>query len=323
MRYRTLGERGPRVSAVGLGCLALTGGYGPVDRAECENTVRGALDLGVTLFDTADFYAGGTNEELVGRALAGRRDEAVIATRTGLRPRAPGGPPTVVDGRPHQLKRACEASLRRLDTDHIDVYYLGRVDPRVPVEESVGALGELVAEGKIRHVGLSEAPADDLRRAHAAHPVTVLESEYSVWERHVEQDALPAATAAGIGFAAHTPLGKGFLTGRLVDPGDLGPDDHRRNHPRFQGENFRANRRLVARAEEELAGLGMPLAQGALAWLLSRGPWIVPIPGTRSLRHLADNAAAADVRLTDGQTDRLTALLSPTLISGSRHPVRR
>ncbi|TXJ74899.1 aldo/keto reductase [Streptomyces lavendulae] len=323
MRYRTLGRNGPRVSAVGLGCLALTGGYGPVDRGECANTVRGALDLGVTLFDTADFYADGTNEELLGRALAGRREEAVLATRTGLRPRVAGGPPTVADGRPHTLRSACEASLRRLGTDHIDIYYLGRVDPRVPVEESVGALGELVTEGKIRHVGLCETSADELRRAHAVHPVTALESEYSLWERHIEDDVLPAATAAGVGLVAHTPLGKGFLTGCLVDPEDLGEGDYRRNHPRFQGDNFRANRRIVARAEEALAGTGVSLAQAALAWLLARGPWIVPIPGTRSPRHLADNAAATELRLRDDRSERLMELLSPRLISGSRQAVRR
>ncbi|MEV4921991.1 aldo/keto reductase [Streptomyces roseoverticillatus] len=323
MRYRTLGTGGPLVSAVGLGCLGMSGGYGPADPAECEATIRHGLDLGITLLDTADFYGAGANEELVGRAISGRREEVVLATRGGLRAAVPGGPPTIADGSPGHLRQACEASLRRLGTGHVDIYYLGRVDPAVPVEESVGALAELVAEGKIRHVGLSEATAEQLRRAHAVHPLTAVESEYSLWERHVEDDILPTVRELGIGFTAHTPLGKGFLAGALVTTDQLGPGDHRRNHPRFQGENFRRNRRLIAEAEEASAETGLPLATLALAWLLSRGPEIVPIPGTRRRTHLEANAAAADHLITPEQADRLAALVPPALVSGSRQPVRR
>jgi aryl-alcohol dehydrogenase-like predicted oxidoreductase len=321
MRYRKLGAL--EVSAVGLGCLGMSGGYGPADEAQCVDTIRHGLDLGLTLLDTADFYGGGANEELVGRAVAGRRDEVVLATRGGLRPAVPGGPPKVVDGRPEYLRAACDASLRRLGTDRIDLYYLGRVDPAVPVEDSVGALASLVEAGKVRHIGLSEASPEAIRRAHAVHPVTALESEYSLWERHVEAEILPTVRELGIGFVAHTPLGKGMLTGTLSTVDAFPPGDYRGNHPRFQDGHLRHNQALVDGARDALAGKGVPLGRLILAWLLAQGPDIVPIPGTRRREHLASNLAAADLELSTVETDRLSALVPPERVSGGREPVRR
>ncbi|MEV0275038.1 aldo/keto reductase [Streptomyces sp. NPDC050610] len=323
MEYRKLGAGALEVSAVGLGCLAMTGAYGPADEAECVALIRRGLRRGLTLIDTADFYGAGRNEELVGRAVAGHRDQAVLATRGGLRAERPDGPPKIVDGRPRYLRTACEASLRRLGVDHVDLYYLGRVDPKVPVEESVGALGELVAEGKIRHIGLSEATADELRGGHAAHPVTALQSEYSLWERHVEAEILPAARELGIGFVAHTPLGKGLLTRALAEPDQLRPGDIRLNHPRFQGESFRHNVQLAAELDAVVADTGLGAAQLALGWLLARGNDIVPIPGTRSGAHLAANLSAADVRLSAELVERLSTLVPPERVTGPRTPVRR
>ncbi|GIJ60416.1 aldo/keto reductase [Virgisporangium aurantiacum] len=320
---RRLGDAGPRVSALGLGCLGLSGGYGPVSEADAVDVVRHAIDLGVTLVDTADFYGDGRNEELVGRAVAGRRDEVVIATRGGVRTARPGGPPSVVDGRPVSLRDACHASLRRLGVDHIDLYYLGRVDPAVPVADSVGALAELVQAGKVGHIGLSEATPDQVRAAHSVHPVSALETEYSLWERHAEAAILPTVRELGIGFVAHTPLGKGMLTGVLRYPGELGERDMRRNHPRFQGTNFARNRELVDELELMALARGLTPAQLALAWLLARGDDVVPIPGTRSRDRLAENLAALRVRLPADESRRLTELFTADRVAGPRLPVRR
>lgn len=322
MEYRKLGADGLEVSAVGLGCLAMTGAYGPADEAECATLIQRGLHRGLTLIDTADFYGDGRNEELVGRAVAGHRDRVVLATRGGLRAERPGGPPKILDGRPEYLRAACEASLRRLGVDHIDLYYLGRVDPKVPVEESVGALAELVAEGKVQHIGLSEASADEIRRGHAVHAVTALQSEYSLWERYVEAEILPTTRELGIGFVAHTPLGKGFLGRTLARPGQLQPGDIRLNHPRFQGENFLRNAELAAELDVAVADTGLGAPQLALAWLLAQGDDIVPIPGTRSDAHLAANLAAADVRPSARLVDRLSALVPPERVTGPRVPAR-
>ncbi|MFJ8957589.1 aldo/keto reductase [Streptomyces sp. NPDC102381] len=323
MNQRKLGIGGPVVSAVGLGCMGMSGGYGATSPGEGERAIRHALDLGYSLFDTADFYADGDNERLLGRALAGRRAEAVIVTRGGVRSRTPGGPPVVLDGTPEYLRRACEASLRRLGVERIDVYCLGRVDPRVPVEESVGALVELLTEGKIGHIGLSEVSAETLRRAHGVHPVTVLESEYSLWERHIEDAIQPAARELGVGVLAHTPLGKGFLTGALSSPDELAQRDHRRNHPRWQGENFRRNREMVDEAAALATELGVSRACIALAWLLARGEDLVPIPGSRRLAHLADNAAATELVLSPDHIAHLDGIFRPQRVSGARHPAHR
>jgi aryl-alcohol dehydrogenase-like predicted oxidoreductase len=319
MEYRKLGTL--EVSAIGLGCLGMSGGYGQATAAECVATIRHALDRGVTLLDTAAFYADGANESLVGQAIAGRRSEVVVATRGGLRAAAPGGPPKIVDGSPGHLRAACEESLRRLGVDHVDLYYLGRVDPAVAVQDSVGALAELVAEGKIRHIGLSEASADAIRQAHTVHPISALETEYSLWERHVEDEILPVTRQLGIGFVAHTPLGKGMLTGRL--PAEFEAGDYRMNHPRFQGGNLSHNRELIAAVQAGMANTGLPAAQLALAWLLSRGPDIVPIPGTRRIPHLNANIDAVDIHLGEADAARLTELITAQQVAGARQPVRR
>lgn len=312
MHTRELGAL--RVGAVGLGTLPLAGGYGAVGRADAIAAVRGALDLGMTLIDTADFYGGGEVEELVGRALAGRRSEAVIATRGGAVLRG-AARPTEFDGSPAFLREACDASLRRLGTDHIDLYTLARPDPRVPIEESTGALADLVTAGKVRHIGLSEVPGDTLRRAHRVHPVAALQSEYSLWERGHEAHALAAARALGVGFVAHTPLGRGFLTGAIASADGLGPADYRRRQPRFAPEALARDTRLLAAARPHAHRLGITLGQLALAWLLTREPGLVPIPGSRDGGHLAENAAAADRRLPDETMAALDGLFAQDPIS--------
>lgn len=321
MDKRMLGDL--EVSAMGMGCLGLTGGYGAVDPDTAAGLLRGAVERGVTLFDTAGFYADGDNERLVGRALAGQRANVVLATRGGVRAEAPGRPPTVVDGTPASLRAACEASLARLGVETIDLYYLARVDPEVPVEESVGALAQLRAEGKIGHIGLSEAGADSLRRAHAVAPITALESEYSLWERHIETEILPTARQLGIGLVAHTPLGKGFLTGTHHSPGEFGAGDMRRNHPRFQDGHFQRNQVLVHEARGIAERLGVSLARLALAWLLSRASEVVPIPGSRREEQLRDNAAAADLELSTADQELLASVFAAERVSGERHPAHR
>ncbi|WP_336053807.1 aldo/keto reductase [Streptomyces sp. CA2R101] len=323
MERKGLGTHGPWVSRIGLGCLGMSGGYGSADEDECVRTVRHALDLGITLLDTADFYGGGRNEELVGRAVRGRRDEVVIATRGGVRSANPGGPPTVTDGSARALREACHASLRRLGVDCVDLYYLARVDPAVPVEESVEALAGLVREGKIRHVGMSEASAQQLRRAWEVHPVAALETEYSLWERHVEDGILDTVRALGVGFMAHTPLGKGLFAGSVTSPDALGDRDHRRNHPRFQGDNLRHNLRLADEVGIIAAELSLTPSQVALAWLLGKGDDIVPIPGTRRRAHLEENVAAASVTLPNEHRTRLDTLTARVGVAGERNPAHR
>lgn len=321
METRELG--GLAVSAIGLGCLGMSGGYGAADPAECVTAIRHAVARGVSLVDTADFYGDGENERLVGRAVAPCRGEVVVATRGGVRATRPNGPPVVVDGSPASLRGACDGSLRRLGVDRIDLYYLARVDPRVPVEESVGALAELRAAGKIDHIGLSEATPEALRRAAAIHPISALETEYSLWERHVEYAVLPEARALGIALVAHTPLGKGFLAGRVRTSGDLGPRDHRRNHPRFQDGNLRRNRLLTIDAERLAAAAGATTAQLALAWLLARGPDIVPIPGSRRTAHIDENIAATGLRLSPADLAALDGVFAPGRVWGGRQPLNR
>jgi aryl-alcohol dehydrogenase-like predicted oxidoreductase len=307
MHTRTLG--GLTVSAIGLGSLALTGGYGAVDEPTAIGTVRRALDLGVTLLDTADFYRGGELERLLGKAIAGRRDEAVLATRGGA-VFTDGSRPTEFNGTPSFLRQACDESLRRLGVDHIDLYYLARPDPRVPIEESVGALAALVDAGKVRHIGLSEVPAELLYRAQRVHPIAALQSGYSLWERGIEAEILPAARELGVGFVAHSPLGRGFLTGTLPGAEQLAPGDYRRRQPRF-GAGSLARQRLQLVPAERMAGrCGITPAQLALAWLLAQGEDIVPIPGTRTAAHLAENADAAAVSLAPGEVKELAGLFA-------------
>lgn len=297
------------MSAIGLGTLALVGGYGPVDADTAVDTIRHALDLGVSMVDTADFYGGGEIERLVGTAIRGRRGAAFVATRGGAVFTGTARP-TSFDGTPAYLRRACTDSLRRLCVDHIDLYYLARVDPAVPVEESVGGLADLVAEGKIRHIGLSEATADQISRAHRTHPLTALESEYSLWARGIETEILPLTATLGIGLVAHSPLGRGFLTGRVDSADHLAPGDFRRRLDRFADQPLRRDRERLRAAEKLAAERGVTPGQLAIAWLLARGKHVVPIPGTRTVGHLAENAAATTIALTPADIDLLTGVLT-------------
>jgi aryl-alcohol dehydrogenase-like predicted oxidoreductase len=312
MQTRTLGRSGPTVSALGLGCMGMSEFYGASDDDESIATIHRALDLGLNFLDTADVYGPHTNERLVGRAIADRRDEVVLATKFGS-VRDPANPSyRGVDGSPEYVKRACEGSLQRLGVDHIDLYYQHRVDPDTPIEETVGAMAELVQEGKVRYLGLSEAGVDTLRRANAVHQITALQTEYSLWSRDPEDAILPTCRELGIGFVAYSPLGRGFLTGAIKSMDDLADDDFRRTSPRFQGENFQRNLDLVSRIEELAAAKGVTPAQLGLAWVLAQGTDVVPIPGTRHRDRLEENIGALDVALTaDELSDIAGALPEP------------
>jgi len=307
------------VSALGLGCMGMSEFYGPADPAEARATVRRALDLGVTLIDTADSYGIGANERLVGEALRGRREEAVIATKFGI-VRGPDGSFAGLDGRPEYVHEACRASLRRLGVERIDLYYCHRLDARVPVEETVGAMAELVAQGLVAHLGLSEARPQDIRRAVAVHPIAALQSEYSLWARDVEDEVLPLLRELGIGLVAFAPLGRGMLAGPVAHADALPDDDLRRTIPRFRGGAHARNRALVERAAELAAARGVSLGQLSLAWLLSRGLGIVPIPGTKRRAYLEENAAAAGIELTRDELGALDETFGPGAVSGGRRP---
>jgi aryl-alcohol dehydrogenase-like predicted oxidoreductase len=323
METRTLGRL--TVSAQGLGCMGMSEFYGTGDQAEAERTIQRALDLGVTFLDTADMYGPFTNERLVGKAIAGRRDEVVLATKFGNE-RGEDGSFLGINGKPDYVRRACDASLQRLGVDVIDLYYQHRVDTTVPVEDTWGALGELVQAGKVRHVGISEAAPETIRRAHAVQPVTAVQTEYSLWTRDPEDDGVLATCAElGIGFVAYSPIGRGFLSGQIRSVDDLAPDDFRRNNPRFQGENFARNLELVDRVREIADEKGVTATQLALAWVMAQSdrgghPSIVPIPGTKRVAYLEENAAAADVRLTDDDLRRLDEAAPVGSTAGDRYP---
>lgn len=312
MKQRSLG--GLTVSSIGLGCMGFSQGYGEADATESAAVIRSALDLGVTLLDTAMSYGQGANEELVGRAIAGCRDQVVLASKFGI-VRGPGG--VRLDGRPEHVRGYCEASLARLGTDHLDLYYLHRVDPQVPVEETIGAMAGLVADGKIGHLGISECSAEQLGRAAAVHPISAVQFEWSLTWREAEDDIVPAARSLGTGLVAYSPLGRGLLTGALPS-GQFGQGDFRAGDPRFGGENLPGNLALAAAIRDLAAGYGATAGQLALAWLLARGPDVVPIPGTRRATRLAENAAAAELELTAADLDRIEAAAPRGAWSGDR-----
>jgi aryl-alcohol dehydrogenase-like predicted oxidoreductase len=317
MEKRTLGE-GLEVSALGLGCMGMSEFYGSADEGEATATIRRALELGVSFLDTADMYGPFTNEKLVGEAIAGRRDEVVLATKFG-NVRGPAGERLGVRGDPDYVRECCEASLQRLGVESIDLYYQHRVDPGVPIEETVGAMGELVEQGKVRHLGLSEAAPETIRRAHATHPIAALQTEYSLWSRDPEDEILPTLRELGIGFVPYSPLGRGFLTGRFRSREDLPEGDFRRESPRFKGENFERNLELVSRVEEIAAEKEVTAGQLALAWVLAQGDDLVPIPGTKRRSYLEENVAAVEVELSDADLRRLDEAAPRGSASGDRY----
>ena len=311
MKRRRLGSL--EVSALGLGCMGMSAFYGSTDEGEATATIQRALELGINFLDTAQLYGPLTNEELVGRAIDGHRDEYVVATKFSRRMDSakPGDMSTTgpLDGSAEHVHSSIEGSLKRLGTDHVDLYYQHRVDPNVPIEETVGAMAELVQQGKVRHLGLSEAAAETIRRAHAVHPITAVQTEYSLWTRDIETEVLPTCRELGIGFVPYSPLGRGFLSGRFKSPDELDENDFRRSGPRFTGENLDANLQLASKVAEIAAEKGITPAQLALAWVLAQGDDLVPIPGTKRRRYLEENAAAIDVELSDDDLARIDAEL--------------
>ncbi len=318
MKMRKLGSSGLEVTALGLGCMGMSEFYGAADDEESTGTIRRALEFGIRFLDTADMYGVGRNEALVGRAIRGRRDEVVIATKFGS-VRGPNGEFLGVNGRPEYVKQACDASLARLGVSHIDLYYQHRVDPDTPIEATVGAMADLVREGKVRYLGLSEAAPATIRRAARVHPIAALQTEYSLWSRDPEGEILATCRELGIGFVAYSPLGRGFLTGRFKTADDIPAGDWRRRHPRFDGENFQRNLRLADTVTRLATEIGCTPAQAALAWVLAQGEDIVPIPGTKHTRYLEENAGALQVSLSAAQLERLNAAFPPGATAGARY----
>jgi aryl-alcohol dehydrogenase-like predicted oxidoreductase len=321
MKKRRLGSGGPEVSAIGLGCMGMSEFYGSTDEQESIATIHHSLDRGVTFLDTADMYGSGRNEELVGRAIRDRRNEVFLATKFG-NVRGPNGEFGGVRGDPDYVREACDASLKRLGVEQIDLYYQHRVDVNVPIEDTVGAMSELVEAGKVRFLGLSEAAPQTIRKAHATHPITAVQTELSLWSRDAEADVLPTVRELGIGYVAYSPLGRGFLTGQITSPEDFPEDDFRRFHPRFTGENFEKNIALVREVEAMAKQRGCTTAQLALAWVLAQGDDVVPIPGTKRRKYLDENIGALDVELTSDELKRLDEILPPGAAAGERYHAR-
>ena len=319
MEQRALGKQGLKVSALGLGCMGMSEFYGSGDEKESIAVIHRALELGVDFFDTADMYGPFTNEKLLGKAIAGKRDQVIVATKFGNM-RAEDGSFLGISGKPDYVLKACDASLKRLGVDHIDLYYQHRVDTTVPIEDSVGAMAQLVKQGKVRYLGLSEAAPDTIRRAHEVHPISALQTEYSLWSRDPEDEVLPTVRELGIGFVPYSPLGRGFLTGRYRRIEDLEPNDWRRNNPRFQGENFAKNLQLVEKINELAARKKVKSSQLALAWVLAQGKDLVPIPGTKHVRYLEENVAAADIRLSPEELRELDTIAPKGVAAGTRYP---
>ena len=317
MEKHTLGTKRLEVSKQGLGCMGMSAWYGPTDDEESIATIHRALELGINFLDTADVYGQGHNEQLVGRAIAGRRDEVVLATKFGNRWFEDGS--RTIDGSPDYVRQAIDASLRRLHVEYVDLYYQHRVDANTPIEDTVGTMAELVAAGKVKHVGLSEAGPQTIRRANAVHPITALQSEWSLWTRDPEPEVLPTVRELGIGFVAYSPLGRGFLAGRFSSPEELTEGDFRKNHPRMQAENFERNRALAAKVRQLAEAKGCTPAQLALAWVLSRGEDVVPIPGTKRREYLEQNAAASELELTDDELRELDEAFPPGAAAGARY----
>lgn len=318
MKTRKLGSE-LEISAIGLGCMGMSEFYSDRNEAEAIATLHHALDLGVTFFDTADMYGPHTNERLVGQALKDRRDQAIIATKFGVIRTADGGFGGV-NGKPEYVRQACDASLQRLGIDVIDLYYLHRVDPDTPIEDTVGAMAELVQQGKVRYLGLSEAAPETLRRGHAVHPITALQTEYSLWSRDPEDEIIPVARELGVGFVPYSPLGRGFLSGAIQSIEDLAEDDYRRYSPRFQGENFAKNLEVVEQVKAIATEKGVTASQLAIAWLLAKGEDIVPIPGTKRRRYLEENVAAVEIELTSDELERIEAVAPQGFAAGDRYP---
>jgi aryl-alcohol dehydrogenase-like predicted oxidoreductase len=318
MKYRQLGQ-GLRVSAIGLGCSGMSADYGVPDDVESIATIHRCIDLGITMLDTSDAYAAGVNEELVGQAIKGRRDKFLITSKFG-NIRGPGGQRGGVNGKPDYVPVACEASLKRLGIETIDLYYIHRIDPTVPIEDTVGAMAQLIAQGKVRHLGLCEAGPNTIRRAHKTHPITAIETEYSLWTRDVEHEILPTLKELGIGLVPYSPLGRGFLSGSFAKRDDLIASDRRHAHPRFQEGNFEKNLTLLGPLKAAAERRGVTMAQVALAWLLARGDNIVPIPGTKRRKYLEENAAAVDITLRDAEVDELEEAFPPQAAAGLRYP---